>query len=262
MRLDAFMSFRSICILALLIFPSVFVIVPMTSGQTFITVTTMWTTTEAVTLTSTNFTEFSSRTVTTVKQVYFEGRLAPAEGSNNCSSDHYPLPRLGEGVNVQFSFESDTPMDLYLLSESTFSAWASSGARCDQIMNSMVEQVNVNQLSPRNFTIPSTGDYEVLVVNTSSNAWGDYVVTLAYPTSTVESQSSAIFLVTTPTTIIGSYVLRQPATLVIIRQSTSWIINLIPILIIAALAVLAVDLLRREVVTRRKKPAPSAPPPP
>lgn len=256
------MSIRSTFILALLLLTPAFVLVPMTSGQTvFITITTTRTSTGEITSTSTSFAEVSSRTVTTVRQLEFAGRLPPTNGTNSCASDHYPLSGLREGLTVRFSFASDTPLDFYILSESTFSAWAAAGAHCGQITNPIVKQFGVTQLSPFNFTTPAASDYEVLVVNTSNNAWADYAIPVAYPASVVETQSSSIFTVTLPATFTYSFVLAVQA--VVVHPSLmSQIINLIPILLVVAFGVVIADLLRREIKQRRKKPESMTEPPP
>jgi len=231
---------------------AVFVLVPMTSAQTiFITLTTTWTSTGQIVSTSTSIAEFSSRTVTTVRQLEFAGRLPPTNGTNAC--DHHPLSGLGEGLVVRFSFVSDAPTDFYILSESTFSAWAGAGGHCGQIANPIIEKQGVGQLSPFNFTTPAAGDYEVLVVNTSSNGWADYSVAVAYAASVVETQSTSVFMVTLPATFTSSLALAHPA--IIVHPSLmSRIINLIPLLLVVAFAVVIADLLRREIKQRRRKP--------
>jgi hypothetical protein len=226
----------------------------MTSAQTvFITLTSTWISTGQIVSASTSVAEFSNRTVTTVRQLEFAGRLPPTNGTNTCISDHHSLSGLGEGLVVRFSFVSDAPMDFYVLSESAFSAWSGAGAHCGQITNPMIERHEGGQLSPFNFTTPAAGDYEVLVVNTSSNSWADYVIAVAYPASVVETQSSSIFLVTLPATFTSSLVFAVRA-VVFHPSMTSQIINLIPILLVLAFVVVIADLLRREIKQRRKKP--------
>jgi len=272
MKFDADLSTRTL-VLALLLLAPLFLSLPTTSGQTiFITVTSRWTSTAEVTFTSTSFTEFPNRTVTTVGQLEFADRLPATNGTNTCVSDHYPLSGLTKGLNINFFLAALIPVDFYILSQSTFSAWAAAGAHCDLIPNPMVKQLGVSQLSPLNFTTPSAGDYEILIVNTSSSSEADYVITVAYPASIVVTQSNLEFLVTAPTTVIQSLVLNQPAYIVhpsLLTSLMSRIIDALPILIPLAIVVVVIDLLRREIKQRRKKsetePAPqevpkSAPP--
>jgi len=245
----------------LLLLAPVLFLIPMASGQNLITLTSTWATTEQMTETSTSVSNFSTQqTVTSMRTSQLAGRLPPRNGTASCVFDHYSLPGLRQGQVIGYSLVSLSPMDLVILSESSFSAWTVAGAQCGQVTNPIVEQLGVTQVSSGNVTVPATGDYEIVAENRSNNSTVDYIITVDYLVSVVESSSAAIFLVTQPLTFNTSLAYVQaPSPAIFHSPLMSQIIAYIPIIVVLVFLLAVADLFRRW-MGKKKKPVVAAEP--
>ncbi|HXZ89518.1 MAG TPA: hypothetical protein VEG61_00520 [Candidatus Dormibacteraeota bacterium] len=204
--------------------------------------------------TSTSVSTLSTpQTVTSMQTSQFAGRLPPTNGTTACVFDHYSLPALRQGQVIEYSLVSLSPIDLVILPEGSFSTWTV-GAQCGQVANPIVEQLGVTVVPSGNFTVPATGDYEIIAENRSNNSTVDYVITIDYQVSMVERSSASTFFVTQPLTFTTSlpYLYAVP-TPIYHNSLVDQIIANIPIIVVLVFLLAAADIFRRW-IGKKKKP--------
>jgi hypothetical protein len=255
-------------ILVLTMIPLAF-LTPDSQGQGITTVTSLQTittavsttSTEVITVQSTSTSTFTSYYTTTsylskTLQLYRLGFSLESTGGTYCGT-YYGRHFLAKSNQViSITFTSNIPIDLFVMSSKDYNAWRATN-RCP-VTSALLEQYSVDSVS-MNLTIPESGGYYFMFLNTSPNTTPKVklsadIVGVATPSSMVtttevvtRSQSTATraFLVTEIRVLTTIRTEQIPSSF---GQDYTIVIAVVGIVVLIAVILLVTRLRRRAAV--------------